>query len=322
MKNFFFRIFLKALGVALFIIILSRLNWGQLFRTIFSGNFSNFVYLVFSIILFLPVIYFKALRWRFLLRNLGIEITPNEATRYYMIGLFAGSATPGQLGDFIKTVYLNKKGHPGGAAFFGVLYDRIFDLITLALVVFGGLAMLSGETIDSPLIIIFAVIILVFLLLFLLSTRFRNFIAIDVFKFLLPRGIKDRFKQFDISGDALNYQLKPAKMFFALLLSFFIYGLVFYRYYLLLLTLNLTVPFGVWFGGVAIASFVTLIPVSISGMGTRDAVLIGVFGTVNLAPEKAVAFSLLILLLMIINGIVGFVAWMKNPLIPKSNLPV
>jgi uncharacterized membrane protein YbhN (UPF0104 family) len=108
-------------------------------------------------------------------------------------------------------------------------------------------------------------------------------------------------------------------MLLSLLLTIIAYGFVYYRYYLLLVTLNLDLPFGIWFGGVTIATFVSLIPISIAGIGTRDIVLIGVFGSVGIEPEKAVAFSLLILLLLVFNGVIGLFLWFKNPLIPKKN---
>jgi len=322
MKRFFLRAALKSLGVALFIIILIRINWGDLLRALFQSEGGNIFYLLFSLAFVVPLLYVKSFRWRLIQKDLGIQISQRDSLRYYIIGLFAGAATPGQLGDFIKTVYLHKKGYPGGSAFFGVLYDRIYDVMALAFVLFFGLALLSETETVLPVIYITAAVILVFLVFFLGARKFRKFITIDLFKHVLPYGIKRQLKKFKIDADVDKYQLRRSTLFLSFLLTLAAYGIVFYRYYLLLLTINLQPPFAVWFGGIALASFVTLIPISISGVGTRDAVLIGVFGTVGIEPEKAVAFSLLILLLMLFNGIIGLVFWMKNPLIPKKNVPL
>jgi uncharacterized protein (TIRG00374 family) len=226
------------------------------------------------------------------------------------------------LGEFIKTVYLNKKGYPGGASFFSILYDRIYDIIALAFMMFFGLAILSGYEKSELLLYIFASGSMLFLVFFLFSGRFRKFITIDLFKYILPAGIKARLKEFDINKDISRYQMKKSTLAVSFLLTILAYGVVFYRYYLLLITLNLHPPFGIWFGGVTLATFVTLIPISISGIGTRDAVLIGVLGTVGISPEKSVAFSFLILLLMVFNGIVGLCVWMKNPLIPRKKIEI
>jgi uncharacterized protein (TIRG00374 family) len=322
MKKYITRFALKSLGITLFILILVKIDWNKLSKTLVSETKGNLAFFFFSLVLLIPLLYIKVLRWRWILKDLGIRISQNDALKYYMIGLFAGAATPGQLGEFIKTVYLNKKGYPGGASFFSILYDRIYDIIALAFMMFFGLAILSGYEKSELLLYIFASGSMLFLVFFLFSGRFRKFITIDLFKYILPAGIKARLKEFDINKDISRYQMKKSTLAVSFLLTILAYGVVFYRYYLLLITLNLHPPFGIWFGGVTLATFVTLIPISISGIGTRDAVLIGVLGTVGISPEKSVAFSFLILLLMVFNGIVGLCVWMKNPLIPRKKIEI
>jgi uncharacterized protein (TIRG00374 family) len=306
------------LGVVLFTLILLRIDWSKLTRTLFTETKDNLTFFLFALILLVPLLYIKVIRWRLILRDLGIRISQKDGLTYYMIGLFAGSATPGQLGEFIKTIYLNKKGHPGGASFFSVLYDRIYDIIALAFILFFGLALLSGNEYSKPILIIFALSLIIFTILFLLVGKFRKFITIDLCKWILPSGIKKRLQEYDINKDINKYQLKKSTLIGSFLLTILAYAVVFYRYYLLLLTLNLEPPFGTWFGAVTLATFVALIPVSIAGVGTRDAVLIGIFSTAGISAEKSVAFSFLILMLMVFNGLVGLFFWMKHPMIPRK----
>lgn len=320
MKKQIVRLGIKFLGVALFILILLKIDWSKLSNTLLSETKGNIPFFIFSLILLLPLLYIKVLRWRWILKDLNIDLSQKDALKYYMIGLFAGAATPGQLGEFIKTVYLSKKGYPGGASFFSILYDRIYDIIALAFMMFFGLAILSGYEQSELWLYILASIAILFLIFFLFSGKFRKFLIIDIFKYILPAGIKARLKEFDISKDINKYQLKRSTLIVSFILTMLAYGVVFYRYYLLLLTLNLHPPFGTWFGGVTLATFVALIPISISGIGTRDAVLIGILGTAGISPERAVAFSFLILLLMVFNGVVGLFFWMKNPIIPRKTI--
>lgn len=322
MKKQSLRLALKLLGVGLFIVILLKIDWNKLSGTFISEMKGNIPHYLFALLLLFPLLYLKVVRWRLILDDLKINIKQSEGLTYYMIGLFAGAATPGQLGEFIKTIYLNKKGHPGGASFFSVLYDRIYDIIALAFILFFGLALLSGNERSKPLLILFAFAAILFTFLFLLNGKFRKFITIDLFKLVLPAGIKARLKEFDINKDINKYQLKKSTLLNSFLLTLLAYGIVFYRYYLLLLTLNLHPPFGIWFGAVTLATFVALIPVSISGIGTRDAVLIGIFAGADISAEKAVAFSFLILSLMVFNGIVGLFFWMRHPIIPRKNIDI
>jgi uncharacterized membrane protein YbhN (UPF0104 family) len=56
-----------------------------------------------------------------------------------------------------------------------------------------------------------------------------------------------------------------------------------------------------------IGTFVALIPVSIAGIGTREATLVYLFGLKNIDAKSAIAFSLLMFSAYIVGAIVGSV---------------
>jgi uncharacterized membrane protein YbhN (UPF0104 family) len=65
-----------------------------------------------------------------------------------------------------------------------------------------------------------------------------------------------------------------------------------------------------------ILPFTTLVealPISFSGIGTRDAVLILLFTLLGLSSTSAVSFSIMILLLNYIMNIFGGLLWLKKP---------
>jgi uncharacterized membrane protein YbhN (UPF0104 family) len=64
---------------------------------------------------------------------------------------------------------------------------------------------------------------------------------------------------------------------------------------------------------ISAAIFVGLIPISISGVGTRDLVLIMIFSRVGLTEEQAVTFSLTFIGVYIIIGLAGLVCWLAAP---------
>jgi hypothetical protein len=67
--------------------------------------------LVLSLALFPGVVVTKAWRWRRLIGELGMP-TPSfgRAVTLFLIGQFAGAATPGQSGDFVRAWYLREQG--------------------------------------------------------------------------------------------------------------------------------------------------------------------------------------------------------------------
>jgi len=58
-----------------------------------------------------------------------------------------------------------------------------------------------------------------------------------------------------------------------------------------------------------------LLPISISGIGTRDAVIIAYLGSLGITAEGAFGFSLLITLMFYTSGgLMGLAAWWLKPL--------
>ena len=69
----------------------------------------------------------------------------------------------------------------------------------------------------------------------------------------------------------------------------------------------------------ALSSLVTFLPISISGLGTRDAILIYLFSIINISKENAVVFSLLIFITFYINGgLLGAIFFNTNPINMKK----
>jgi uncharacterized protein (TIRG00374 family) len=74
--------------------------------------------------------------------------------------------------------------------------------------------------------------------------------------------------------------------------------------YLIALSLSLNISYWYVLISVAISSLIAILPISISGLGTREATFIFLFSIINIVPEEAVSFSLLIL------------AWTWLPILP------
>ena len=68
----------------------------------------------------------------------------------------------------------------------------------------------------------------------------------------------------------------------------------------------------------AIIAIITSLPISFSGIGTRDAALILLLGNLGQPKEAALALSVLILLSIFSMRLVGFVCWILDPIKPKE----
>lgn len=73
--------------------------------------------------------------------------------------------------------------------------------------------------------------------------------------------------------------------------------ITYFNFWLLSLSLGLDLPFWYILASAPLISLFGLLPVSISGLGTREAACIFLFSFMNIIPELSVSFSLLVLVI-------------------------
>ena len=87
------------------------------------------------------------------------------------------------------------------------------------------------------------------------------------------------------------------------------------RLWLLFLALNLSnVPIPALVSSMALISILQALPISFSGVGVRDAVLIAVLASYGYGPDKALSLSALFLLVNIEHLLIGFFVSLRHPL--------
>ncbi|HXF61981.1 MAG TPA: lysylphosphatidylglycerol synthase transmembrane domain-containing protein, partial [Caldilineaceae bacterium] len=108
--------------------------------------------------------------------------------------------------------------------------------------------------------------------------------------------------------------LSPQTLVWAGALTALAYALYFGQCWLLAQAAGLPVGVGPVSYATALGSLVTLLPISISGLGTREATLILYLGAAGVQPESALGFSLLIFAVFYAgSGALGLMAWWLKP---------
>jgi len=80
------------------------------------------------------------------------------------------------------------------------------------------------------------------------------------------------------------------------------------------LTLGIHIDYLYMLAVLSIVVIIELIPVSVSGIGTRDAFLVFSLGLIGVSPELAIALSIIYLVLGYwINAVMGLFLWLKDP---------
>ena len=273
--------------------------------------------LVVSFALFAGLVLAKAWRWRVLLKELGIA-TPSlrEACTLFMIGQFAGGATPGQTGDFVRAWYLRERGAPLSAALFSILIDRLLDFFLLAILsLFGLVAFLDiFPAATRPAILVatvgFALVVAVTVPALIargprrwLMTRLRG---------VAPRAVAERLERWQELLDTLDG--RPALVLTLLFATIAATAVVMVRIWLLYRALDVVIPVALLVSASALISILQTLPVSVMGVGVRDAVLIAVLTHHGYTAERALALSALFLLLTVEQMLIGFFVSMRHPL--------
>lgn len=273
--------------------------------------------LLLSLALYPGLILIKTWRWDLLMRNLDMRVPPLRYSMVlYMIGQFAGGATPGQSGDFIKAWYLRERGSDLASALFSILLDRLFDFLVMALLSLVGLVMflhLFPQRFQNPILsaTLGSAAAIVLIVPTLMWRRSRDWVMRFPQRFA-PERARNHLEHWRARFASLN--MRAGLMGVLSLTSCAAAAWVIARLWLLFRAMDVTVPVPVLICSVALISIIQTLPISFAGVGVRDAILVAVLGSYGYAPEKALALSALFLLLTIEQIIIGFLVSLKYPL--------
>lgn len=303
----FFKKYLFLLGIILFIFILFKSNPEEILKNIKNVNF---FYLVLAALLAFPILFTKSLCWNYIKRKQGIKYSPKNSFLMYCSGTYLGTLTPGKMGELAKIFYLKKDGYSIGRSLVSVILDRISDLAFLLILGFLFLITFQGRS----WVLVLGIISVVFLFIIFLKIGLIKWVINKIFHILIPKKYQNSWKiNFqDFINDLKVYKLKHYLIIS--LITVFSWCFYYLQMYILAKSTNLNIPFFYLAISITAAGLITLIPASISGIGTRDATLILLFAPFSILKEQAIVFSSLILLMSLFASLIGLICWFIKPI--------
>lgn len=239
-----------------------------------------------------------ALKWKTLLPQHSV----GTLLRLNFIGSFYSTLLPGQIAGEVVKAYKLGRGRPdAGEIAASVIIDRVTGFIGLLIIALVGLV-LSPAAVDRSVLWafgVFAVVLITGLFCLNLSPWFR----------LLHNsaGLLGKF-----SG-SVRQSLEASRRYanrFGLLLLASMLGACFQLTAVLMnfrfaRELGIGVSFADWCWIFGIVSVVTMLPLTIAGLGLREGSFVGVLGLFKVSPEKAIAVSLAMFGLMLVGAAIG-----------------
>lgn len=307
---------LALIGILLFALILASIRMDKVLQVLLSINLWTYAI---ALVLTMLLLVLKGLKWKAVLNGMEKEISLTNAVHFYTIGLFLGNVTPGKVGDFSKALYLKDSvGVASGLA--SALLDRLIDVgILLLLSAVSALSLLAlYNTLLVPLPIVFAACLAFALLLFLLfNEKYLRMILKPFFFHIVPDEIKEKLRVgfADVFSSLKSILPKRLYLSYAVALgalSWFVSALAFY---ILSLSLSMDIPAQTILLIFPVMSLAEILPISFSGLGTRDAILIFLLSQFAIGAESAVALSLLVLFSgYVLVSFIGFVLFLASPI--------
>ncbi len=255
------------------------------------------------------------LRWEMLLKAVKIFLRLKRIIISFAGGVFFSLFLPSTIGgDFIRSIDLAGHTRRPREVIATVLLDRLSGYVGLVLVtIFSaviGARFIQDRSIYSAIAVISAILICILLMLF-------NSKLYSVFeRFLHPprnlnrsgdasRVLKIRQYIRDVHQELHYFKHHEDIMVKNVLLSVLIQAISPVTFYIIALSLGIKIKLVYFFIFLPIIGAVTLLPISIGGLGLRDALTVYFFMKVGMAKDVAFAMSLLNFFFIVLYACLG-----------------
>lgn len=249
--------------------------------------------------------FFCFLRWKMLLEAAGIKLPQKRLVSAFSGGIFFNMFLPSTIGgDFVRSADIGYHSKKTSTVVATVLLDRISGfagMITVALV-----ALVLGYGVIKDRRIVFAVGILTVLLFLITLLIFNDSACGFVKKFSFSGRPGKIFSSLQsVLQEMHGFKEHRSVIVKNLLLSIAIQSIGPLTTYMVAVSFHLEVNILYFFLFVPIISAVTLLPISIGGLGVRDYMTILLFTHMGISKHFALAFSLLIFFFMLVYAGIG-----------------
>lgn len=277
---------LRIIGLLLFIWIVFQVDWRMVWGLV-KGLRPCYIAAYFAV--FVSAVLLKVFRLQQALKQFGHSVPFKAVYRSVVEPAFYGMVTPARLGEFSKVMYLARFGLSNRQAWGVVLMERLVDFSVLLSASIAGLLLFFGGFAGESAVVVFLLLLLV------LYFAIRNFaILLAAAARLwqaLPWKMSAVSEMFAMQEGAARLGGVGASVF--LPTALIVLALSFWQLSFLGSALGASIS-GVYLGlAYSISTLIALLPISVGGVGTREAVYMLALGKVGVSKNLAVTISLL-----------------------------
>ncbi len=256
------------------------------------------------------IILLAVFRWRVILENFQIEAGLSSLTKIMFIGQFFNVFLPSQIGgDVFRAYYLSKSHHRGmSTTLTTTLVERSAGLF--ALLFMGCLFAALHRIVVQGISLLYLFIGLIVAYLAANVALFHSWIHRRLTSLLIRFGLSNVEGKLELVYEGLTTLRKNKKAIAnCLLLSGVIQFLSVVVMWLAALAIGVHKPFYIFLIFIPIVNLTIMIPLTISGFGTREGVYILLFSLIGLPRETSLTLSLLNFLIVTLASLPGGIAY-------------
>lgn len=263
---------------------------------------SNKIYIVLAGLVFYGLNILGVFRWHYILRSLDLNLSFKEVFYTSFSGIFFNLFFPSLVaGDAFKSMAIGLRHKQAFKAISSVVMDRFSGLVAVSLLALGAFV-IGGESLREKDIVLFVAALLVLTVGFIfiiLNESFFHFIEHRFAKGTFNKKINDFFQEFSL------FRRKPAVFVKSICCSLVIQGIFCITFYLLSKAFYLDVSVLYFFIFIPIVQFIAAIPLTIAGMGTREAAMVYFFSKIGVSTSIALSMSLMVLFFIVLVSLTG-----------------
>lgn len=250
-------------------------------------------------------------RWTIFLRITGVPVRWREAAAVFWAGLFGNLFLPGGAGgDLVRIGLLAGSGRDGGRVAVSVLLDRLCGSVSMIAV--GGGVILTGGVASHPhldglmrgIVIYLSVLGLGIVASVVLSSR-------QVVS-RLPESWPGRARLVELTGAYFECAVQWPRTLLATAVSCVMLLAYFLVFYFASAACGLGLPVRDFLGIMPAIDIVSALPVSLGGLGVREAAFTHVLGGLGVPGAAAVAVSLTGYIVSSLWALPGAFAWIRK----------
>jgi len=278
---------------------------------------ANYLFLLPALLIYGVGIWFRAVRWRYLLKPIRL-FSSLRLFPLIVIGMLVNNVLPARLGIVARAYILGEREGVSKMATGGTMVvELVFDGLTLLLfaAVISFFAPLTGwlqQVINITAGIFLAVMFVCFVLA--VSPRTARF-AIGLGLHLLPRGWRDRVEKWLLLLiEGLAIMRSPVKLLVVLLLSILVWVCEAGMFYMVGFAFDLGLPFHPYLLGTAVANLAWALLMTQGGLGSFDLALQKTMELFNVGSGVAASYTVVLHALILLTTIpLGFAfLWLQN----------